>query len=287
MVRIINALQEQEAYVAVVGNSTPDLPVMDQANLSITRQGSSSKVLDQANIILLKNSPNALPEVLQKGQRIVNGLMDVLKINLTQIIYILILLVVMFVVGERIFFYHPTQGGAIGIFTIVIPGIVLSIWSSTVPINRTSMHLQLVHFIVPAAAMTAVCVVVLHTFFARASASITYNQQVVTHLLVVIGLILVVFVQPPVRILALGDQFSGDWRPTYVVVVLFLIFQIATHVSLAQRFLKLAPLASLQDYLLVWGMALIWALLTLGFWRMRWLRQVLGWSSRWMLTSQE
>ena len=88
------------------------------------------------------------------------------------------------------------------------------------------MHKQLVHFVVPAALLTALCVVAVYSVFMKFSFSITYPQLVVTHLLVVIGLLLVVFVQPPLRFLAWGDEFSGDWRPTYVAAALFLIFQI-------------------------------------------------------------
>jgi hypothetical protein len=211
----------------------------------------------------------------------------VLKLNFTQIVYILLLLVAMVVLGKRVLFYNPTQGGAIGIFTIVIPGIALTFWPSTIPTKMASMHKQLIHFIAPAAAMAAVCVVVLNSFFLKASASTAYNQLVVTHLLVAIGLFLVVFVQPPVRFLAFGDDFSGDWRPTYIAVGLFLIFQITTHIHLAQVYLKIAPLAAMQDYLFVWGMALVWAILTLLLWRFRWLKRVLDWSSGWLATSKE
>ncbi len=287
MNRILDALQDQGEYVAVLGSSIADLRVMRKANLSITRRGSSPSVLDNADIILLKNSPGALPEVLQKGQRIVNGLMDVLKLNLTQISYILILLVAMFVTGGRVFYYHPTQGGATGIFTVVIPSIFLSLWASGIKVKRSSMHLQLIHFIAPAAAMMAFTVLVIYSIFLGTGVGILYTQQTVTHSLVLMGLLLVVFVQPPVRFLAGGDENSGDWRPTYVAVVLFLIFQIATHIPIVQRLLMLAPLRSWQDYLLVWGISIIWAILTLGLWRLNWLKRGLDRSSRWMLASAE
>jgi hypothetical protein len=149
------------------------------------------------------------------------------------------------------------------------------------------MHKQLVHFIIPAAAMTAVCVVVVNTFFLRASASTTYNQLVVTHFLVVIGLLLVIFVQPPLRILAFDDTFSGDWRPTYIAGALFLAFQIATHIHLAQTYLKIAPLATMEDYLFVGGMALVWAVMTMSLWRLHWVKTALDWSASWLATSKK
>ena len=149
------------------------------------------------------------------------------------------------------------------------------------------MHKQLVHFVIPAALMTACCVVVIYSIFINISYSIIYSQLVITHLLVVIGLLLVIFVQPPLRFLAKGDEYSGDWRPTYIAAVLFLIFQITTHIPLAQRLFKLAPLASIWDYLVVWGTSLVWAILTLIFWRSQWLKRILDWSLGWMVTTQE
>lgn len=285
-IQIIDALQQQDEYVAVVGSSIKDLPIMRQANLSITRQGSNPTVLNLANIILLKNTPNALPEVFQKGQRIVNGMLDVLKLNLTQIIYILLLLGVMFFMREPIFFYHPSQGGAIAVFTVVLPGVVLSIWSSAVAVRQKLMPLQLLHFIIPAAMVNALCVVILHTIFLRQNASIAYTQLAVTHLLVTTGLMLVVFVQPPLRFLAVGDEYSGDWRPTYVAGVLFVIFQVANHVYLAQYYLKIGPLASAQDYFLVSGISLVWAILVFIIWRLRWLTRIIDWSQKLKTSSQ-
>ena len=149
------------------------------------------------------------------------------------------------------------------------------------------MHKQLVHFVIPAALMTAICVVAVYSVYMNSSFSLTYPRLVVTHLLIVIGLLLVVFVQPPLRFLAGGDEFSGDWRPTYVAAALFLIFQISTHISLVQRLLKLAPLASIQDYLFVWGFAMVWAIMTLVVWRLRWLKSILDWGAGWMVATQE
>ncbi|MEJ2348513.1 MAG: hypothetical protein P8Y03_01875 [Anaerolineales bacterium] len=273
MIQILDALKAQGEYVAVQGSSIADLKIVRQSNLSITSQGSSPALLNQADIILLKNSPDALPEVLQKGQRIVNSLIDVLRLNLTQIIYILILLAVLFASGDKMFYYRSAQGGAIGLFTIVIPSIFLSFWASASAVNRARMQRQLAHFVVPAAMMMALTVLLIRSIFSPTAGGIEYTQQAVTHGLVYMGLLLVVFVQPPVQFLAGGDECSGDWRLTYVVAVLFPLFQLVVRMPLAQRYLKLAPLASLNDFLLILGISLVWAVLTLAIWRLAWLRR--------------
>ncbi|MEA3327191.1 MAG: hypothetical protein U9R53_07760, partial [Chloroflexota bacterium] len=270
MIKVLDALQAQDEHVAVLGTSIADLKVMHQANFRITRKDSRPTVLDHADIIVLKNTANALPNVLKKGQRIVNGLLDVLKLNLTRIACTLMLLVAMYAAGGRIFYYHPTQGGVISAFTVILPSIALSLWASAKPIKGKNMPRILIHFIIPAGAMISLCILLINFLFRNAGFGIIYTQQVVTHTLVLMGLILVVFVQPPVRLLEGGDDSSRNWQPSFVAALLFLVFQLATRLSIAQRFLMIAPLQSARHYLLIFGIVLLWSILLLGIWRLIW-----------------
>jgi magnesium-transporting ATPase (P-type) len=282
MSQVVNALRSRGEYVGVMGNSDSDLAIMRQADVKITTQGSSPKLLENSDIIFLRNSPDALSGTLQKGQQIVNGTMDVLRLNLNQITYILILLLFMFLSGERAFYYRPAQGGAVGIFSVVLPSIALSLWAAKVTVNRSNMHQQLVHFVAPAAILTSVAVLVVHLTFINATSSLAEAQMAVTHLLVTIGLFLVIFIKPPLGRLRSGAKVHRDWRATSLAGAIFIIFQLATRVSLAQHYLMIEPLSSVQDYLFVWLVSLVWAILTIGVWRLRWLQRGLDWGTRWM-----
>jgi magnesium-transporting ATPase (P-type) len=282
MSQVVSALRSRGEYVGVMGNSDSDLAIMRQADLKITNQGSSPKLLENSDIIFLRNSPGALSGVLQKGQQIVNGTMDVLRLNLNQITYILILLAFMFISGERTFYYRPAQGGAVGIFSVVLPSIALSLWAAKVTVNRSNMHQQLVHFVAPAAILTSAAVLVVHIVFMNATYSVAEAQMAVTHLLVTIGLFLVLFLKPPLGRLRADGKVTRDWRGTYLAGAIFILFHIATRVSLAQRFLMIEPLSSVQEYLFVWFVAFVWAVLTVGVWRLRWLQRGLDWGTRWM-----
>jgi magnesium-transporting ATPase (P-type) len=270
MVRVIQALQAQGEHVAVLGTSSKDLPIMHSANLSITRKGSSTNVLNQADLIVIKNSLNALPDALQKGQRIVNGVLDVLKINLTRIAYTLILLVMMYITGTRVFYFHPVQGGMISFFTIILPSIALSLWASAKTVDAKNLSRLLFHFLVPAAVVTSLAVLMIDLIIKTSGASISYAQLAVTHALVLMGLLTIVFVQPPLPILAAGDDYSGRWEPTLAALVFYILFHILTIIPIAQRLLRLGPLQSLQDYLLIFLVTLLWAVLLMGVWRMVW-----------------
>ena len=74
----LDALRARGESVAVVGDGVKDLPAMQQANLAITRHSSSPAALSVADIVLLEDSSQALLRVLDKGQRIANGLLDII-----------------------------------------------------------------------------------------------------------------------------------------------------------------------------------------------------------------
>jgi len=73
---LVQALRDGGESVAVVGDGVADLPALQQANLAICRQTSTQAALSVADIVLLGNSPEVLLKVLEKGQRIVHGLLE-------------------------------------------------------------------------------------------------------------------------------------------------------------------------------------------------------------------
>ncbi len=126
---LVGVLREQGESVAYIGEGVGDVPAMRQANLSITGQGGSQAALSVADIVLLKDSAEVLLDVLDKGQRIVNGLLDVLKLYLTQMIYLTLMIVAIRVLAGG-FPYTSKQGTVIAVLTLSLPAIVLSLWAS-------------------------------------------------------------------------------------------------------------------------------------------------------------
>jgi cation-transporting ATPase E len=91
-----------------------------------------------------------------------------------------------------------------------------------------------------------------------------------------IGLLLVLFVQPPTRFWVGGDVLGGDRRIIYMVIVLFLVFIAATHIPLTQRWFRLAPLEDVTDYLVLGAISVLWLLVARAIWRAPWLRRRAG-----------
>ena len=116
----VGLLRERGEVVAFVGDRVRDVPGMRQANLSITGQGSSQAALSVADIVLLKDSAKVLLDILDKGQRIVNGLLDVLKLYLTQMLYLTIMIIALRVLVGG-FPDISKQGTVIAVVTISLP----------------------------------------------------------------------------------------------------------------------------------------------------------------------
>lgn len=274
--RIVRTLRRHEQRVAMVGDRVDDVPAMEAANLSISLRSSSQAALSTADIVLLKDSLEVLPAMLQQGQRIVNGLLDILKINLTQIGYILLLILVMALTGKRIFYYHPTHGGVISFFTIIIPSVGLTLWSSAQALSIRFMRSRLAHFVVPAAITMAAATLAINQIIGQLDLNTPVSQLAVTYGLILIGLLLIVFVQPPTRFWVGGDVFSGDRRIITMVIGLFLLFIAVTYIPLTQEWFRLGPLTRAQDYVVIAAVSVVWAMLIRLIWRSPWLRKRAG-----------
>ena len=273
---IVRTLRRLKERVAMVGDGVGDVPAMEEASLSITLQSSCQAALSMADIVLLKDSLHVLPIVLQRGQRIVNGLLDVLKINLAQVGYVLLLILAMVIGDGRNFFYHATHGGVISFFTTIAPSVGLTLWASAGALPRQYLRSRLWHFVVPAAFTITAAALLISRIFGQSVVNTPYSQLAVTYGLIVIGLLLVVFVQPPTRFWVGGDVLSGSRRIFHMVIVLFIVFLTATYIPLTQGWFRLEPLAKVQDYAVIIVVSVVWTMLIRLIWRAPWLRRRAG-----------
>jgi magnesium-transporting ATPase (P-type) len=232
---------------------------MRQANLTISRRSSTQAALSQADIVLLEDSPQVLSVVLDKGQRIVNGLLDVLKLNLTQVFSLALL-----ILGIRLFSfgfpYASAQGTAIAVVTVAIPSVGLSLWAAAGVLPSASLSRLLSRFVMPAAILMSAAGLVVYVFFLDRTGELAYAQLTLTYTLVGCGLLLVIFVRPPGRAWLSGSGQRGDWRFVVLALALMVAFFLVSAVPLAQEFLKLDWLRQPSDYLVVGLAMLAWAL---------------------------
>ena len=272
MSQLMDILHNEGAFIAIKSSSNADIPLMSQSDINITTQGSSHKTISNSDVLLMNNAPSTLPTIFRMSQKIVQSVVNLLKINLTEIGYVLLLILLMFLVGSRQFVYEPVHGGIIGIFTIALPSFFISIWSNSLNVDRNKIPQQLGVFIIPAMLTITLAVLAIFLLFDWRAYPFFRIQQITTHLLVLIGLLLVVFCYPPLPMLSGDGKYISDWRMVKVSLILYILLQALTFLPLFQRYLRLYPLETINEVLLVWGIGVGWGLVTLVLWRILWKR---------------
>jgi len=255
---VVQTLREQGQAVTVIGDGVSDVPSMRQANLSIAGHTSSQAALSVADIVLLKDSPKVLLDILNKGQRIVNGLLDVLRLYLTQVVYLALLIVATLSIA-RGFPYASKQGSIIAIVTLSLPSVVLSLWAAPGQLPTKDLRRLLAHFVTPAALTISAAGLVVYVLFQEKTGDRSYTQLVLTYALVAMGLLLVLFLRPPTRLWKGAATQGGDRRFTAVAVVLLAAFLLVSRIPLADELFLLRPLRQPWDYGIVGVVVLGWA----------------------------
>jgi len=105
---------------------------------------------------------------------------------------------------------------------------------------------------------------IVYWYFLQETRQIPYAQLTLTYTLVYAGLVLVIFVRPPIRPLVGGGPQHGDPRPA--AMVLLVLFLIVAGIPFAEDLLKLSWLEEPQHYLVVALAVVGWALFLRFLW---------------------
>jgi magnesium-transporting ATPase (P-type) len=268
---LVSALIRRGEFVAFAGDRVDDIPALRRSQVSITSLHAHRSALDIADIALIDASIESLTVVFQKGQRIVNGLMSALNLNLVQISYVLLLLIATFFRPPGPFFYHPTQGGMIIFFGVVLPGVGLTLWAPKGRAPRFATGRRLARFVLPAAITMTLGVFGISYLVYLLGMSAMTAQLAVTHTLVGMGLVLALFAQPPSKFWVGGKQLSGDRRILWMVLALAILWSILITIPLANELLKVSWLEPLWLHALVAAFVGIWMLVVRAIWRTAWI----------------
>ena len=91
-------------------------------------------------------------------------------------------------------------------------------------------------------------------------------QTALASFLVLAGLLLVIFVEPPTQWWTGGDELSGDWRPTITAVLLIIGFFVISAVPMLRNIFALSELTPFE-WVLICGATIIWMFAVRFFWR--------------------
>jgi cation-transporting ATPase E len=146
--QLVQALRSCDHYVAMIGDGVNDILSLKQAILGVAMQSGSQASLGVADMVLLKDSFAALPQVFSEGQRISSGMHNILKLFLTRIFYATVFLVGTMVLGG--FPFEPKQNAILTLLTEGIPALALAIWARPGPSTGRFLARSFFHFVIPA-----------------------------------------------------------------------------------------------------------------------------------------
>ncbi len=283
--KLVDALRQQGHYVAMIGDGVNDVLSLKKSNLGISMESGTQATRAVADIILMKDSFAALAPAVSEGQRIVNGMQDILRLFLTRILSMALLIVSALVIGE--FPLALRNGSIVTLFSVGIPAVLLAVWARPGPRANGTLVQRLAHFILTPVLLTSVLGVILFylVLWIPSGLSTTLGpdvtlrqstlileavrpvaQTALASFLVLAGLLLVVFVEPPTPWWTGGDVLSGDRKPTILAVVLTATFFIVSAVPALRSIFALSEL-TLFEWTLVMVTTVIWLFAVRFLWR--------------------
>jgi cation-transporting ATPase E len=309
--KMVEVLRGLGYYVAMIGDGVNDVLSLKKANLGIAMQSGSAATRSVADMILLGDSFKALPQAFLEGQRIINGMKDILRLFLTRAIYFALLILSTEVIGIG-FPYVPKHATLVTLFSVGIPTFALAAWARPGTVPKRSIIRSVLRFVIPASMSVFLFGLIIYTVafgYAyqqveansiqvsqeeidrfRASAGIDYPleskedyfkeiatliaQTALTTFTLVAGLILVIFVEPPTNFFVAGDDLSGDKRPTALAVVLILGFLFILAFKPLRTFFELLILPPIA-YILIGFALILWMLILRQAWQGRWFERFL------------
>jgi cation-transporting ATPase E len=287
--QLVDALQARGHYVAMIGDGVNDVLALKKADLGVAMQGGTQAARSVADIVLMGDSFAALAPAVAEGQRIVNGMQDILKLFLARIATMALVIFSALVIG--VFPINLRHASLLTFLVVGAPAVMLAVWARPGRRHHVNLARRLTHFVVPAAFLSSLFGLIV--FYGPMlyqlpgldpevseggqvlKTAIAAGQTSLTAFLVATGLLLVVFVEPPTRWWVGGDAYSGDRRPTILAACLGLVFVgIMVVPTLRGVFaLQVLPAANIA---LVLAAAFVWLFLVRWVWRKKLLERFFG-----------
>jgi len=285
---LVDSLRSQGNYVAMIGDGVNDVLSLKKAQIGIAMESGSGATRGVADIVLLGDSFAALPAAFMEGQRILNGMQDIIRLFLTRAFYAALVIIGTAVIAEAQFFpFIPKHASLITLVTVGVPTFALAAWARPGKPDRTLIG-SVSHFVFPAAimlALTALTIYILYLYNwyyvpegltpSEQRYAVSVSQTAMTTIVILTGLLLILFVEPPTHYFVGGDDYSGDWRPTIMAVVMLIIYIAVIAIEPFRIFWEIEPL-QFVDYFFLTTVAVVWAGVMRFIWRHNLFERFLG-----------
>jgi cation-transporting P-type ATPase E len=185
---LVGALSEAGRFTAMIGDGVNDVPALKKARLAVAMGSGTQVTKGVADIVLLKDQFERLPQAVAAGRRIARNIHRLGRLYLTKTVYAAALILLVAVPGFA-FPFLPRHLTLAAMLTIGIPSFVLALAPSDGPLYRGRLLRALAAFAVPAG--LAIAAGSIASFFfvdTVAGGSLEEGRTAATTTLVVLGL---------------------------------------------------------------------------------------------------
>jgi cation-transporting ATPase E len=289
---LVEALRDRGRYVAMIGDGVNDVIALKQANVAVAMQGGSQAARSVGDLILMKDTFAPLPFAFREGQRIINGMNDILRIFMVRIFFKAAMIAIVMTIGG--FPFAPRQSALLSFFGATVPAIAFALWAQPGPTPKVGLFKLLARFVLPTVAfMTAIGTAVYLLWAIPAKNAYLADHpgagqkelienaypQAMTALTIFAcfaAIFLILLIVPPTAWWSGGAPVvRNDWRMVGVVGFLFVCMAVVLAVPLARILFEITALPWWQYFVLL-GLAFGWSQLCLLVWKSHLLDRWLG-----------
>lgn len=262
---IVGVLRGDGYYVAMMGDGVNDVLSLKQAQVGISMEDGSQATRSVADIVLLGNRFESLPDSFLEGQRILNGMNDVTRLFLTRTLYTLLLIIVVGYIGTE-FPFTPRHNALLTTLPVGLPAFFLTLWAKTGTPKKDLIH-SVTEFVFPAGfSFTVLTVFIWILYNTYGVASVEESRSVLTTAALIGGLWVIILAEHEVE--DWQDDVPNQWdlRRFYLAGAMLLIFVFIMAVPDLREFFEMEPL-SVADLLTIAGSMTAWAVALQLIWR--------------------
>ncbi len=289
---LVEALRARGRYVAMIGDGVNDVIALKQANVAVAMQGGSQAARSVGDLVLMKDTFQPLPFAFREGQRIINGMNDILRIFMVRIFFKALMIAI--VTGLGGFPFAPRQSALLSFFGATVPAIAFALWAQPGPTPKVGLFKLLARFVLPTTLlMTAIATGIYLAWSIPAKNSylaahpgagsrelieFAYPSAMtaLTIFACFAAIFLILLISPPSAWWAGGAALvRNDRRIIAVVGFLFLCMAAVLAVPLGRTLFELTQLPVWQYFVLL-VIAFVWSQLCLLVWKSRVLDRWLG-----------